>query len=1058
MELPSGKVECPYCHKEFSSRRYYRSHFQYAANQSCTLAMQAKSTQQLPQKRTQPDDILDETIKETTDPLLKQHHYTTQMFNKLLGTSGSADKDWECEFEFEDGLEFEAADGMGLGNFGSNSDENEGFGLTDNDDGEEDNIDNNANLDDNNTNPGNNEVNPGDVPRKPPDETIYQDFLQYQQYATQNYCSFDDNHRAGIQLLDLLVKNRAPLNLYDSIYQWHMENAQATKQLPKSTLMADLKKRYNMEKKRGPQVMPLTLPHSGCRINLVYQAFAHELQILLTDPRIVDDDYLFFDDNPLAGPPPNLDYIEDINTGLAYTQTYKQLIKDPTKEVLLPVLFYMDGAVTGQYDHLPIEILKFTLGIFKSGTRNKLHAWRNLGYVAKFLKEETIARDIVRESQHMDSDFYLFGDDLVTDATNNNPEQDIDEDSDSDSSDLEADGARKIKSCSGQDLHAMLTAMLASYAKYECGIRWDLRYKGKTYEVVFIPFVMFVKGDSVEHDKHCGKYNARGEGVKQLCRYCQCPNEDTDNPDASYPRKSPNLIKPLVAAKNQEGLKAISQQYIKNSWYNLRFGLHNDLGIHGACPIELLHWLNLGKQKYLREMFFGQTGDDTILANKINAICKSLGILFKRQSEKDLPRTDFPKGVKKGKLMAHEMSGVMLILVACLRCAKGRTTMLNDCRGATQKQSFGRPELIRDWVLLLETYLQFEVWLKQPRLRTFHVNRLRDKIKELMKLEKKIGNRQKGMGHRTFNFHSALHIVDDMLNFGVPSNVNTQSNEMHHKASKTAAIHTQRRAKTFDMQCANNLHDMDVIDFAMEELSSHAKKWDYFAEFEEDDSVDEVETEGVNTINTGTRAEFFWSYAKSDFTLKVKSEMQGKDQFKLGSELEAFLREIHDGFGGDVSTINIFTEHKREGIIFRGSPYYRGSPCRHWVMVNWGNEVILPAQIWCFLDLTDVPPDMTYEPGIYAVVESAKASTNQQEIKMSELFVPYLKETKGTDENGQKKRKFYLVDVESFVSTACVIPDLGNKNPAAFLRLLPRHLWKNQFIAWLCSENAIDFD
>ena len=39
---------------------------------------------------------------------------------------------------------------------------------------------------------------------------------------------------------------------------------------------------------------------------------------------------------------------------------------------------------------------------------------------------------------------------------------------------------------------------------------------------------------------------------------------------------------------------------------------HNDCGVHGACPLEVLHWISLGQYKYIRGMFFFQTGKEVI--------------------------------------------------------------------------------------------------------------------------------------------------------------------------------------------------------------------------------------------------------------------------------------------------------------------------------------------------------------------------------------------------------------------------------------------------------------
>ena len=364
-------------------------------------------------------------------------------------------------------------------------------------------------------------------------------------------------------------------------------------------------------------------------------------------------------------------------------------------------------------------------------------------------------------------------------------------------------------------------------------------------------------------------------------------------------------------------------------------------------------------------------------------------------------------------------------------------------------------------MLLLTTLLQCEAWLKEPELRVYDVRRFKTKVKEIMNMEKRIGRRQTGMGFCTFKFHAALHVADDILNFGVPSNVNTMSNEMHHKTSKTAAIHTQRRAKIFDWQCANNIHDMDVIDIAIEEIVNNNNIWDYyFRECDESTAgiQDEQSTLGVEIRNTGTRVEFFYDEEANNYKYKLDSRMQDKHLFKLGRTLSEFLETTINLIGNGIKSLSLFTEHKRFNQIFRGSPRYLEKVWRDWAMIDWGNNNILPGQIWIFVDLTEIPDNPLYEPGIYAIIESADANMDEDEVAMTELFVPYIKETDGVDENGKTKRKFYLVDVEAIHSPAIVIPDLGNENPAAYLRLVPRTEWSEQFVTWLASEHTREFD
>jgi len=1039
-----SEIICSVCNRGFTSARYYKAHFRYKANEKCKAAFDGEKPATAPEKRAlEGESTTNNKEKQSridSGDLIGAHKYIAKSVIQMLQIENSRMQSQEYRHAMP-----------------SNSEEDEDFFV----------LGGNSDDEDENLEQGEEENEQQPVL----DTDILHDFEEYCESKRNNTCELAPEYAAGIELMSMLVKKGAPLNLYDAIYKWHTKHLEAKMFVNRKRLLKDLNLRYHLDNK-GPEVVhSLVLPHSQSRIDLVVHNAMQQIQSLLTDPRINDSDYNFFGNNPLEPPPEAFTSISDLNTGRCYRETYKKMIKDPTTEVLLPLIFYMDGAVTGQYDALPIESLKFTLGIFNKITRDKGFAWRSLGYVTKFLKETTQAEDLVRGTGGMDADIFLSDSDTDNesegsnnsdsereDNTSVNTGQEEEESDDDDDNNMEPN----IKSCSGQDLHAMLDTMLRGIRKLQKkgGFWWNLPYNGQVFRVKFLPFVMFIKGDSVEHDKHCGSYTSRTSGVKQLCRYCCCPNDKTDEAYRKDTPKTPKMIISLLEAGDAEGLQGLSQQNIDNAWYKLGFGLHNDFGVHGACPIEMLHYLQIGKYKYARGMFFEQTGKDSILSTKINALAKAMGFLFKRQSDRELPRTMFAKGIKKGKLMAHEMSGLILVLVAVLRSTKGRHTLLHESRG-NQKQYFGQPEFIRDWIMFLETLLQWESWMKQPELQVFDVKRFETKVREIMEMEKKIGRRQSGMQFRTFNFHASLHLSDDMLNFGVPSVVNTMSNESHHKPDKIAAMRTQRVAKVFDLQCAKQIHNMRIVDYGVQEIESGEKVWEYFdvEETDKEMSVSHQQPQksfGVDTENTGARASFFFNKAKSEYCLKVDSRMKKRHKFQLGDELNFFLEETKELLGDDVDNLPIFTEHKRLGQIFRGSPHYRGKPWRDWVMIDWGDDGILPAQIWCFLDLQAIPQGLAYPPGIYAVAESASEVDDEDEKELSDLFIPYIKET-NEDGDGNISRKFYLIDVEAFHAPAVVIPDIGNDNEAAFLRLLPRSTWADQFVQWLHEPHTREF-
>ena len=182
--------------------------------------------------------------------------------------------------------------------------------------------------------------------------------------------------------------------------------------------------------------------------------------------------------------------------------------------------------------------------------------------------------------------------------------------------------------------------------------------------------------------------------------------------------------------------------------------------------------------------------------------------------------------------------------------------------------------------------------------------------------------------------------------------------------------------------------------------------------------------------------------------------MKQRKNFKYNGEFVEALasiveNELKPSFG--ISELTIYTEHKRQGQIFRSSPYFLGKPWRDWVMVNWDGGLTLPAQIWGFIDLTTIPSvEGEREPGVYAIVESCTPVKTPSEANLSRLFVPYKKDIEEKD--GKVTRKFWLVDTEAFHSSTTVIPDIGNIDDTAFLRLKSKDEWAEGFSDWLRTQ------
>ena len=142
-------------------------------------------------------------------------------------------------------------------------------------------------------------------------------------------------------------------------------------------------KRFHINDK-FPFEKQIVLPHSGAKIKVVCYDARKCVWRLLVDPHLTDDDYCFFNDDPLAPPPETMTRVGPLNTGEAYRNGYHRYVNDPDNEIGIGIQWYIDGAVTGQFDNLSVTALKMSLSCFTLDYRKKDHAWAILGFVVNY--------------------------------------------------------------------------------------------------------------------------------------------------------------------------------------------------------------------------------------------------------------------------------------------------------------------------------------------------------------------------------------------------------------------------------------------------------------------------------------------------------------------------------------------------------------------------------------------------------------------------------------------------------------------------------------------------
>jgi hypothetical protein len=132
-------------------------------------------------------------------------------------------------------------------------------------------------------------------------------------------------------------------------------------------------------------------------------------------------------------------------------------------------------------------------------------------------------------------------------------------------------------------------------------------------------------------------------------------------------------------------LQDISQNCLKNGLDGVRFGQHNNKrGIFGASPGEILHLIHLGEFKYIIKSFFDQVGRNSVVCTHLNTLTITIGDLLKRQSDRDVPHTNFPSGFVLGKgRMGHEVPGVLLVLLLSLHTTRYKDIFLESSLKST---------------------------------------------------------------------------------------------------------------------------------------------------------------------------------------------------------------------------------------------------------------------------------------------------------------------------------------------------------------------------------------
>ena len=823
-----------------------------------------------------------------------------------------------------------------------------------------------------------------------------------------------------VDLLQVLKKMKAPLKAYTEILKWTKRSFKKKFEFSKShpsrrKMISLLYMKHHMES-LAPREVLFKLPQRKQTVNIViFDARAAFSNLLSSPIANKDENFNFHRDNPFEPPPNYSPVIGDLNTGLSYLESYKALVKN-VGDVLLPIPLLSDKTtVNKSYNRLSMEPINFSLGIFKHSVRSLPAAMRVLGYINLQATPDN--------EEDTDDDGVPTPDHKVTFRSKTKANK----------------AARDLN-----DYHAQIEFILQESGfieLQEAGFKWILNYRNRKIPVTFRIYVPFIVGDTEGHDRYCGHYTARFARICQLCRICECPTKRCGYSKAKYRYRRPSKVDRLVALNETKELQAMSQQKLINGFRKVRFGSHNKRHIFGACPGEMLHLVTLGWFKYCMASFSSQAGSTSVPLGQHGVLCAEIGKSLSRQSDRELPRTNFPDGFSSGaNLRAHEVPGCLLVMLFSMHTPKYHTIF--GAPRFRKDKCLGDENHIRDWISLLESLLQWLEWLKQDTIETSVVEKSQIAMRWLIRHFKFTSPRLTGMLENTIKMHLPLHIARDILDFGVPSMVNSTFLETSHiTICKETVENTQKRKSSVTIQAGHRYCENTAID----------RSWDYLK-----DSIDDPHLNNGVVGQVGGRC----YHVQANATGESEIEWVGtkvSDNMIIGDRIVQYLFEIClPNIAGQ--SLNCFTEYKVDGQIYRASPWYMGGPWNDYVNLREVNEEeadanppwmypnFHPARILTFVDLSILEHDIEHvdEPGLYALVEMYEPVPNDNDIS-SQILGHFVQNR----ELVSRLPTLYLVGVDRFVAPTIGMANIGGVSGDYLFMIKRRCTWAKCWTDWI---------
>ena len=823
----------------------------------------------------------------------------------------------------------------------------------------------------------------------------------------------NDTILAEVELLHLMEEHKLHMNVMKPIWDWAVKSQSrphhdfsSTHHRTRNTILKDIQSYFrhsdNPDNSEAivqddfSRVMITVLP-DNTPVDLFVRPFHVALNSLLSKPELMQQSKLSLpnlnDPFSFINNPP-VDTITELHHGSWWAESWRDANLDPQKnEMLVPIIFYMDGISLDSHGRLTLTPLNMTLGIFSTETRKSNEAWETIYF-------------------HPD----------LSSLTPENREK------------------KSVPFNNLQNLHRGLEAALGSF-RSQCRkttVFPNLPWNDRTYQVSMKFAVAFVIGDTELHDKLCGRYGSHSSKTAYACRHCNCKTDDIVNINAQNSTRLwiPDDFCVRTHARESNHWKDISHHPITNAFNRIDFGsnLHK---IHFATPGECLHMHQLGVAKraieVFKEMILKKPDNDSRKGHRdaayyeISRVAQNYGTMLSRQSDRNFPRTKFHPILEDSRKNGKDYLGVILCVVLTLLTNTAKTTLNNS--------AFIDNHKINDCLKVFELILFFDEFLKHCGMKKSNIEKLSVLVKQFVSRYTTVFKRGTGNGQNLIKNHLYFHLHQYIEMFGPPAGWDSSPCEGHHKTDiKAPSKNTQQNSSSIIEQTCRRKIEKSLINKAM---SLVAQQYLYIPDVEQD-SRRQAGASYKIFLDENNNPVMDWDLVRNRKKAHIPAEV-------LELCCETFLSPTIDQ-----KYITGFTEFnyssENEHYKFRSNPSYRsdnGQSSHVWYdwadflyLDNDGNECVCPAQILCFVSLSDQQageiPAGDHVGGSFAVVRSLteEPKTIRQSIIVQRGFVD---------------NKLYVYPCSSIYGPVAVVPHQGVERGNDFFVVRNKKHWLKSF-------------